>query len=387
MNKEILINQIKNIENISKYSIKGGTAMFNKEYPQLLIHINKHTKEMQKYASNNKLVAKLIYLKNYDGDIKKITINNKIMIYDYRINSFKEACINATQKQWNNCINELSLISEIYDKDETINLLKNDYKKYFGKSGNRKLLRDNKKLYLSVLTHTSDMNNLNRNLAKFSFRLHILINNINIYCNTHNYLKHWSLKNGEFYIVCGKCEPKYPSINWFKKKYGIDWRRHYDLRISKVKLNKCNSLQWFKNKYGKNIGESKYREYVGNKMNTLSILKANRYSKISQELFWNVYNNLEKKDYVYFFELNQEFVLRIPEKYNYNKTVMMLDFIQNKKIIEYNGKYWHSSNIDDVRYSILKDMGFDVMIITSDEYKRNMKNNKIIEKCVNFLQC
>ena len=150
MNKQETINKIKNINDFSKYSIKGGTAMFNREYPELLNSINEHTKEMQKYASNKKLVAKLIYLKNYDGNINKITINDKLMIYDYKINSFKEACINAAQKQWDICNNKLSTISEVYTKEETLNLLKNNYITYFGKSGNRKLLRDNKKLYLSL---------------------------------------------------------------------------------------------------------------------------------------------------------------------------------------------------------------------------------------------
>ena len=65
---------------------------------------------------------------------------------------------------------------------------------------------------------------------------------------------------------------------------------------------------------------------------------------------------------------------------------MMLDFKQNKKIIEYNGNYWHSKNKDNIRYSILKEMGFEIMVVTSDEYNRSNKNIKIIDKCVNFLQ-
>ena len=46
MNKEETIDKIKGIDNIYKYSIKGGTAMFNREYPELLNSINEHTKEM-----------------------------------------------------------------------------------------------------------------------------------------------------------------------------------------------------------------------------------------------------------------------------------------------------------------------------------------------------
>ena len=217
MNKQETINKIKNINDFSKYSIKGGTAMFNREYPELLNSINEHTKEMQKYASNKKLVAKLIYLKNYDGDINKITINDKLMIYDHKINSFKEACVNAAQKQWNLCKNELLSISDVYTKEKTILLLKMDYQKYFGKSGNRKLLRDNKKLYLSLYNYTSNLDSLNKNLNKFSMRLHILINNIDIYCHEHKCIKFWTFNKNYFYIVCNECAPKYPSIEWFKK--------------------------------------------------------------------------------------------------------------------------------------------------------------------------
>lgn len=386
MDKQELILLTKKIDNISKYSIKGGTAMFNKEHPQLLTYINEHTKEIQKYSPNKKLVAKLIFLRDYDGDLTKIMYNNKIMIYDYKINSFKEAYINATQKQWDLCACELSLISETYCKEETINMLRDEYEKYLGKSGNRKLLRDNKKLYLSLFHHTSNLDTLNRNLNKFSMRLYILLNNVDIYCQKHKSIKFWRFSDKKFIITCNKCEPKYPSIDWFKKTYDIDWKRFYDERRLTVKNNKTNSVEWFKLRYGELSGIEKYRNHVINKMNKLSELKANRYSKISQELFWDVYNKLENKDKTYFHDLNLEFVLRIPETYGYNKTVMMLDFKQNNKIIEYNGNYWHTKAIDDIKYKILRNMGFDIMVVTSDEYNRDKKDEKIIEKCVNFLQ-
>lgn len=386
MNKQETINKIKNINDFSKYSIKGGTAMFNREYPELLNSINEHTKEMQVFAVNKKLVPKITFLKKYSGDINNITYDNKIMIYDYKTNDFKIANINAAQKQWNICNNKLSTILGIYTKEETLNLLKNNYTSYFGKAGNRKLLRDNKKLYLSLYHYTQELNSLDRNLNKFSMRLYIFVNNIDTYCHEHKCNKFWKFNKGCFHIVCPQCEPIYPSIEWFKKKYGVDWNKYHDLRVSKVKLNKCNGLQWFILKYGDDLGEKNYKEYVTVKMNKLCELKANKYSKISQDLFWKIYEKLSYKNKTYFYELNQEFVIRIPLKYKYENTVMILDFKQNKKIIEYNGNYWHSKNKDDIRYSILKDMGFEVMVVTSDEYNRNKKSKEIIDKCVNFLQ-
>ncbi|MDA3778946.1 MAG: hypothetical protein PF487_01740, partial [Bacteroidales bacterium] len=90
---------------------------------------------------------------------------------------------------------------------------------------------------------------------------------------------------------------------------------------------------------------------------------------------------------IYFHDLNQEFVIKIPLKYNYNKTVMIVDFKRNNKIIEYNGTYWHNIDEDKIRYDILNDMGFDVFPVSSDDYSRNKKNKIVIEECLKFLIC
>jgi len=387
MNKFDLINMITNIDNIFKYSIKGGTSMFNKEYPNLLESINFETKEMQKYSNNKKLVAKLLYLKEYGGDINKIKNGGEVMIYDPQKKRFKVANLNAAQIQWDSYKHDLSNINDFYSKDETIQLLEHDYIKYFGKSGNRKLLKDDKKLYLSLYKHTSEMDGLNKNLNKFSMRLYILVKNVNIYCEKHKRLKFWKFSDNELIIICSKCEPKYPSKSWFQKKYGNEWESYFNARLDSVKTNKTNSLEWFIRKFGVDLGNVKYSNYVSDKMEKLSELKANKYSKISQELFWDIYEQLEDKEGVYFHDLNQEFVMQIPIIYNHENTVMMFDFKQKMKIIEYNGKYWHNNVKDNIRYSILKDIGYDILVIDSDEYNRNNKSDHIIEKCLNFLSC
>ena len=322
-------------------------------------------------------------VKKFSINPDNININNQPNIINLLQ---KGANINAAQKQWDACNNKLSIISEIYGKEETLNLIKNNYITYLGKSGNRKLLRDNKKLYLSIYHHTQELNSLNRNLNKFSMRLYIFVNNIDIYCHKHKALKFWKLNKGCFDIICSRCEPKYPSIEWFKNTYENDWKKYYNEQRLTVKNNKTNSLLWFILKYGDDLGKKNYKNYVAIKMNNLCKLKANKYSKISQDLFWKVYEKLSNKDEIYFYELNQEFVIQIPLKYKHENTVMMLDFKQNKKIIEYNGNYWHSKNKDDIRYSILKDMGFEILVVTSNEYNKNKKSKEIIDKCVNFLQ-
>jgi len=387
MNKEELINAIKNIDDINKYSIKGGTSKFNKDYPNLLESINYYSKEMMVFHKNKTLVAKLTYLKNYFGDISRITQNGRLMIYDTQLKDFKPSNINSTKKQWDECKLELSNINECYSKEETIELLKEKYLNYLGKSGNRKLLRDNKKLYLSVYHHTKELDGLNKNLNKFSMRLYILVKNVEIYCKYHKKLKFWRFKNGEFKILCRECSPKYPSKEWYIEKYGCEWKRYSNERKLKLKEMKTNSLKWYIKKYGEIRGKSLYGDSVEKKINSIVKLKKNKYSIISQELFWDVYNKLNEKNDTYFQELNSEYIIRIPLKYKYNKSIMIVDFKKENKIIEYNGTYWHNPINDITRYEILNDMGYDVLAISSDEYNRNKKDKLVVEKCVKFLSC
>lgn len=386
MNKIELIEYLKKI-NIIDYSIKGGVDRFNKHHPNILNFINIYSNDIMVYSLNKTLPAKLLYLTKYEGDINNLTYNNKIMIYNRELCDFKEAYTQGVKIQWDDCKKEILNIQEFYSEIETRNLLNNTYKNYFGKAGNRKLIKENKKLYASLFHHTQYLDNLNKNLNKFTSRLYIFVNKINIYCEYHNKLKHWKFIKNEFRIICSECEPKYPSIEWFKLIYGNEWKKYIDNRKEKLNITPTNSKEWFIKKYGDEIGNVKYGDYSYNKMLTLSTLKANRYSKISQTLFWDVYNKLNNKNDVYFSELNSEYVIRIPLKYNHENIIMMLDFKQNNKIIEYNGNYWHSKEKDNLRYKILEDMGYEILIVTSDEYRRDKLDEKIINKCINFLQC
>ncbi len=387
MDKKILIKILKSIENIEQYYTKGGTSKFNKKFPNLLNLINAYTYDIQIYASNKILEAKIKYLINYNGNVDLLKKNDRILIFEKSSKLFKEANVNSAQKQWNACTNELTQINELYDENLTRDLLKNNYKSYFGKSGNRKLLRKDKRLYLSLYHHTREFNSLNKNLNRFTYRLFFFVNKINIYCEIHNKLKFWKMINGNIIISCSKCSPKYPSKEWFLNKYGIKWKIYINKRKRKLGEIKTNSKNWYIKKFGNVLGNEKYINDVEKKMNVLSKLKANKFSVISQDLFWNIYNQLENKKNIYFHNLNQEFVQKIPSEYEYDKTVMMLDFKQGNNIIEYNGNYWHNSEKDEKRYKILKKMGFNVKIVTSTEFNRNNINKKIIDECINFLSC
>jgi len=57
----------------------------------------------------------------------------------------------------------------------------------------------------------------------------------------------------------------------------------------------------------------------------------------------------------------------------------------SNKIIEFNGEYWHSKTKEDdkIRYSIMKDLGYKVLVIEEKEYKENKSH--IIKKCIDFI--
>lgn len=371
---------------IEKYRIKGGMSMFNKDNPNLIDEINTITKKMQNCCINKTLYPKLLFIKKYMGDINKIKKDGRIMVFDRNVGDFISKSNEPTKLSWDKKKKEVLNVKDFYTKKETISLLKDGYLNYLGKSGNRKLMRDDIKLYSSVYFHTKNMDKLSKQQKKFSHRLYILINNINIFCEKHNRIKRWNFIDKRFKIRCNDCEPKYPSNDWFKKKYGDDWEVYKNKRVEKTKNNRTNSLMWFIKKYGKE-GNALYRKNVEKQMKRIAELKKNRYSKISQDLFWCIYDKHKDKNNIYFHELNKEFVLNIPTKFNYDKTVMMLDFKYKNKIIEYNGTYWHDEKKDEIRYNILKKIGYDVLVVTSDEYNRNKKSLEIINKCNEFLLC
>jgi hypothetical protein len=129
------------------------------------------------------------------------------------------------------------------------------------------------------------------------------------------------------------------------------------------------------------------------------------YSKISQKLFWNVYNLLNEEDKIkiYFAELNKEF--NILE----NTKIFAFDFVdsKNKKCIEFNGDRFHANPLmwndhdtpnpfklnltsldireyDRIKNNALISRGFEILIIWESDYHLSPIN--IEEKCLNFLR-
>jgi very-short-patch-repair endonuclease len=128
--------------------------------------------------------------------------------------------------------------------------------------------------------------------------------------------------------------------------------------------------------------------------------KKSNFSKISQELFWNITEQLDVCNNIHFAELdehkqkdasgvNHELRLRLDTK------VVLPDFIdvEKKKIIEFDGEYWHkvrnkdysfTNNPDTEKEKVLIRNGYSVLRIGEKEYKSN--KNGTIEKCLTFLK-
>ena len=201
------------------------------------------------------------------------------------------------------------------------------------------------------------------------------------------------------------------------KKYGVE----YASQASEVKIK---MKQAFLSKYGvenpfqadevrKKVKETTLRRYgvehvMQNKEIKDRCLAArfkNGYvsgvSKVSQKLFWLIYNKLSKELQAecYFAELNSEFV-----KY-YNK-YYLYDFVlsHKKKCIEFNGNYYHmnpsiyeandinkqmkksASEIwksDKTKNNALINDGFDVLVIWEKDFKDNQEET--INKSIKFL--
>ena len=159
--------------------------------------------------------------------------------------------------------------------------------------------------------------------------------------------------------------------------------------------NKSNNLNSYINKYGEERGLKKYNKFLKN---------CCCYSKVSQELFWNIYSRLdeESKNNTYFATLNREFHKRI------NNRSYLYDFVITSKniCIEFNGDDWHANpkkyfaseipgvykNIDGTltakkiwerdkqKNGLLISMGYDIITVWESDFKKNP--NHIIEKCM-----
>jgi len=179
---------------------------------------------------------------------------------------------------------------------------------------------------------------------------------------------------------------KYPNQveYWLKKGYSDEEsKKEISKRQMTFSLNKCIE------KYGELDGRNRWLDRQEKWMNSY---KKSNFSKVSQELFWRVYEKMDKKEKIFFATLkngikddsgkNNEFRLKLDNR------VIMPDFIVGNKIIEFDGTYYHrdspeNKKRDMMRDIIIKENGYDIFHVNESEYKKIP--GKIINDCFNFL--
>lgn len=118
------------------------------------------------------------------------------------------------------------------------------------------------------------------------------------------------------------------------------------------------------------------------------------WSKISQRMFWSIYNSLENKNNIFFATKDENNNLDETSNYELKLTfpqrTIIPDFIntETKHVIEFDGDYWHREDMRDLskeieKVNILEQNGYKVLRIKECDYTNNP--NGEIEKCIKFL--
>lgn len=262
-----------------------------------------------------------------------------------------------------------------------------DIEKYLGSGKQRTFIKQHNKLYFSIMSCTSNLDSV----VGISLRGRIdYINNpsISITCSCGK-ISAYNNSTYKFKKYCNSCTPRYPKLNYFIEKYGKhEGHNKYDENAAerKIKSKGMFSLDWFTSKYGcegQNKYDAHYKKLFDSRTNE-------PYSKISQKLFWELDRcGFEGR----FAEKNSELNINLNKEdkkiYGDSKKVRInLDYVYNKKIIEFNGTYWHKSqeqrDIDIKRRKVCENKGYEVLFVWEDEYRKHPK--AVTDRCIRFLQ-
>lgn len=204
----------------------------------------------------------------------------------------------------------------------------------------------------------------------------------------------------EYYFQTDEFQEKFKNTNL--DRYGVEYPLQSEEKQKKFKqtclekygVENPNQVNYIKEKKK----ESYLEKYgVDNYFKSVEFLskEIKEYSKISQELFWKIYEQLPEylQKECYFAELNRERFL------NYKGQGFMYDFciLSKKLFIEFNGDYWHRNpkfyeateeNLkiwkkDEFKKQVAEEQGFQIFYIWENEYNKNKKD--VIKYCLNFI--
>ena len=180
---------------------------------------------------------------------------------------------------------------------------------------------------------------------------------------------------------------------WLNQGYSEDEAKEkLKERQTTFTLEKCIE------KYGEEAGRQRWLDRQEKWQESLQKVTDNCFSKVSQELFWKLYEKLENNRSVYFAELgedkalddsgrNNEYLLRLSDR------VVLPDFYDEstKRIIEFDGTYWHGEHCirnnnkdsDAQRDESLLNDGYEVLHIKEEDYLSNP--DQVVDLCLSFL--
>lgn len=171
----------------------------------------------------------------------------------------------------------------------------------------------------------------------------------------------------------------------------------FNYQQAKVKVSEHQStfsLERCIEKYGKENGLKRFNE---RQIKWLTNYKRTNFSKVSQELFWGILETEKtiKNGNIFFATFNNGVKDTSGKNNEYRlkllNGVILPDFfdLDSKKIIEFDGTYYHRSTPENSLREVKRDMmilesGYKVLHISEMEYKKNKEET--INKCINFLK-
>lgn len=199
---------------------------------------------------------------------------------------------------------------------------------------------------------------------------------------------------------------------WINLGYNIiDAQKKLTERQKTFSLEKCIE------KYGEKIGKIKWQERQDKWLATLDaksdeekleinkkkLLNNSGYSKQSQDLFWNIHKEFIAHN-IKFQELSNSEIIMYNKDINAIYKFDYVDFT-NKKIIEYNGDFWHCNPIlyNENYFNVVKqktakeiweydkhknqyiiNKGYDLLVIWEYDFKHDRENT--IQRCIDFIK-
>lgn len=176
---------------------------------------------------------------------------------------------------------------------------------------------------------------------------------------------------------------------WIKKGFSEE-----EAKMKVSERQRTFTLEKCIEKYGEEEGIKRWQE---RQEKWLKNYKKQNYSEISQTLFWSIYEKISNQNLdIRFATLgenkqidnsgkNNEYMLKTNTSY-IKPDFVVLDY---KKIIEFDGDYWHGKGRgnrmrESERDEIIRDLGYEILHVTEKDF--NINPSKIINKCIKFLQ-